>query len=733
MEIACFFCGILFFYTLTFYPLIITFIIWYLFRDPASWLCFIVAVAYCLIHEQIIQPSGIPDVRVIAKASLVGQIVSIPNIRSSKSDFIISVSQFNHKPASGVIKLSWYQNAPILKAGELWSLDVKLKKPRNFDNPAAFDYVSSLKRHHISWTGYVLSKAHNQRLDPLPSFSWVAFRERLAAHLKPLFPQLDHLGIVEALSLNITRNIDSEQWDLFRRTGTIHLFGISGEHIAFLFAITFKLFHLIWTRNCRWCLYCPAPVAAAIGSFSLALFFSLLAGFDPPVQRAIIGCFFFCLYRCGIQKLSSWQSWRYALLVVLCIEPHVIMMQGFYFSFLAVAVIFLSQQRWKHKKFFSHFTLQLACLIGLLPLTLFWYDYGSLNGYFANLLSIPLVGFLIMPLCLMVLLLSETILASSLAALLNQSISLLIHLLHWTEHWSWLNLEWNFQNFEVPFICMTSLLLLVILPIRPIRQIIIIWVILVICPLHQTIAEGNAIVDILDVGQGLSVLIRTKNHSLLYDTGDQFFNGNDMGNMVILPFLKNQRITQLDKVVISHPDKDHQGGLQSIIKKIPIGQLIVNTTQTNASSVNCHNLKPWKWDKVKFRFFPIRKVFSEKNNNSCVLQVSTDTHKILFTGDIEQIAEQYLIKKYAQKLTSDLLLIPHHGSKTSTSADFLKTVKPSITLASLGFDNRFHFPHESVTRRLNDFDLPLYTTANCGRLNLDLVQKRPLLTTECNK
>ncbi len=183
-----------------------------------------------------------------------------------------------------------------------------------------------------------------------------------------------------------------------------------------------------------------------------------------------------------------------------------------------------------------------------------------------------------------------------------------------------------------------------------------------------------------------------------------FFKGSDLGKMVVLPFYQQQRIEHLDAIVISHPDKDHNGGLKSIAAALPVGQLLVNDPHYYNEGINCHEAPPWQWDGVTFRFFPIHDTFPEKNNNSCILQIATQHQQILLTGDIETKAEEYLIKNYGQELKSSFLLIPHHGSKTSSSLSFLNHVAPYYAIASLGFANRFHFPHQQIEQRLKDFN-----------------------------
>jgi competence protein ComEC len=730
MEIFCFLFGILYFYTHSHYLPILTLFICYLKPRFLPILFFVLGWIQAGIHQWFILPQGLPDATVVQRANIEGTIVSIPTQTSSKTQFLFALESYNGQSAQGLIQLAWYTHALPVRQGQHWQLNVKLKKPHNFLNPGSFDYVTSLNKRHVFWTGYILNG--NKLLSkPTDSFDWLRLRERLANQLSALAPNQATAGILEALTLNITRYISQEDWELFRRTGTIHLFGISGEHIALISGLIYWLSRWLWTRSTRCCLAIPAPYIASICGLSVAFFYAFLAGFEPPVQRALIGCFFYTLGTLGQQHFTLWQIWRYALFGVLCIEPHAVFMQGFYFSFLAVVCLMLTQQRWRLQGYKKSLTLQLSCLIGLMPLTLYWYAYGSINGFIANLFAIPLVGFLIVPLALITLLVSAYSWAWLLMKPLSWLIAILFQGLHWTEHLAIINIEWSISTIEMALALMGALLLWVLLPIKPFRLLTLFWLILPCFPPYSRIQPGEALIHVLDVGQGLAVVIRTQQHVLLYDTGDQFFQGSDLGKMVILPYFKNTGVHQVDTIVISHPDKDHRGGLNSIEAALPVRQLLVNDLRYYNHGLKCHAHPPWNWDGVHFRFLPINVAFKDKNNSSCILQVSTANGKIILVGDIEKKAEDYLVTTYGKQLKSDLLIVPHHGSKTSSSYQFLQEVAPRYAIASLGFDNRFHFPHEKTLTSLNALKIAFYRTDDCGMVQVRLPNKGVLSPPSC--
>ena len=312
MEIFCFFIGILYLYTSHYSLPIIGLLIFYLSPKYSIILFFIFGVLLAGLHQSFVFPKGITNLRpfskfaaekqisggvehktrvytsvhedsstvstsaieVIPKVSIVGTIVSIPNQDFSKTQFLLALEQYNHRPAQGLIQLSWYNNAPKLHSGQRWQFTVKLKRPRNYLNPGSMDYVSTLAARHIFWTGYIFPKDNKLLAESPSGLSWLQLREHLSNKLTQLAPNQSTAGIVEALTLNLTNHISQEHWDLFRRTGTTHLFGISGEHIALISGMIYWLVRWLWCRSARYCLLIPAPYIASIAGLIAAVFYS---------------------------------------------------------------------------------------------------------------------------------------------------------------------------------------------------------------------------------------------------------------------------------------------------------------------------------------------------------------------------------------------------------------------------------------------------------------------------
>jgi competence protein ComEC len=290
--------------------------------------------------------------------------------------------------------------------------------------------------------------------------------------------------------------------------------------------------------------------------------------------------------------------------------------------------------------------------------------------------------------------------------------------LSWIDSFSVMNLSVVLSPFLNVLALMAAMMVMILLPIKSMFPCALLLMIVACFPRSGRILKGEAWVDVLDVGQGLSVVIRTKKHVLVYDTGMKFYRGNDMGNLVLVPYLKAKHVRHLDAVVISHPDLDHRGGLSSLTKEYPSYTLLVDDPTFYQQARTCHDYPDWTWDGVSFQFFPIHAPFKEKNNHSCVLKVTTAGGQFLLTGDIERTAEAYLVKTYGEQLASSVMLVPHHGSKTSSSASFVEQVKPDHAIASYGFDNRYHFPHQPALKTYQAHHIPVHATQTCGMVQV---------------
>lgn len=725
MEILCFFAGVAFFYLKNPYPLY--FFCSAIFFRPklVLFFWFLSAIVWSSFHQWIIKDQGMPATNLIQKTILQGYVTSIPTISPTKTQFQFFAECMDEHAVKATLSLSCYDHCPQIHVGQHWQLQAKLKKPLNLANPGGFDYAGLLSSRHIQWTGNVYRSTFKS-LTPKSHYPLLRLREYLADILQKLVPDETILGVFEALTLGLTTHIDKSQWDLFRRTGTTHLIDISGEHIALVAGLTYWLFKWAWKHIGSLCLHYPAPKIAGAGAIFISFMYALIAGFAVPTQRSLVTCCLMLLCNFCSHRLSTWQAWRYALFAVLILEPHSVYMLGFYFSFIAVAILILINQRVKTTGLRKMLSMQFACMFGLMPLSLYWFSYGSINGLAANLIAIPWVGFFIVPLALVIAFLSPWIVIPGSVALLTWSINCLLICLKWIDSFGMLNFNFTFTEALPPLAIMAALAIVLFLPLKQCLPAVSLLMVASIFPNFEKVHLGNAKIDVLDVGQGLAVVVRTAQHVLIYDTGMKFYQAGDMGKLALIPYLNTLGITQIDKIIISHPDLDHRGGLASLEEKYTVREFIVDDPAFYKRGKSCHDYPAWNWEGVSFRFFAIATELAGKNNKSCILQIATQRGKMLLSGDIEKPAENYLIKTYGKELTSSVLLIPHHGSKTSSSPAFVQQVAPRYAIASYGFDNRYHFPHEQTLQTYEKQHIPVFSTMKCGMTRVELGDDIPL-------
>ena len=720
MEILCFFAGVAFFCLKSAYAACLLFIV-LLFKPRLTILVwFLAGITWSFCHQWSVADLGMPSSLIVQDAALQGYVASIPTHTASKTQFQFLVKRLNNQPVRARILLSCYNDCPDFRAGEYWQTHAKLQQPQNLANPGGFDYVRGLAGRHIRWTGYVRRGTQTRMKSSLNPYPLLALRQNMASSLEQIDPNEQTRAILQALTLGVTSHINKADWDLFRRTGTTHLMVISGAHIGLIAGLAYGFIKWLWCRFGRLCLWCPAQKVASIGAFTMGAVYALLAGFGVPAQRALWVCLFMLLHRFCSQRVGIWQAWRYALLAVLLFEPHSVMMPGFYLSFIAVAILILVNQRFSLAGMRKTLLMQLACLVGLMPLTLYFFSYGAVNGMFANTLAIPWVSFIIVPIGLLTTLFGHWLVLPLQVSLLTGSIQYLIRYLHWVDALAGVNLNVSYAQFLSPLALMVSIGALVLLPMKRFIPILCITAVAGFFPAHERIKQGTARIDVLDVGQGLAVVVNTAKHTLIYDTGVQFYQGGDMGERVVVPYLKTIGIKTVDKVVISHPDLDHRGGLASLEKEYPIHELIVDNPVFYKRGFPCHQYADWEWEGVLFHFFSTKTALKSKNNSSCVLRISTQGGSVLLSGDIEKLAEDDLVDAYGHQLASSVLVVPHHGSKTSSSPLFLNHVKPDYAIVSYGFDNRYHFPHQKVMQAYQQRGIPVYSTRSCGMVSVYL-------------
>lgn len=716
MEAFAFLCGILAAYGYQYYAVIFSLLFCLLFSWRVYIIIFLAGWIYAVLHLAWFSASGMPEIPVLRHAYIHGKIISLVEHKGEALQFLVRIMHYEGHKVRATALLRCYKNCPELQSGQHIEVYVKLKKPRNFHNPGAFNYEEYMRARHIDWVGYTRGKILIIRSLTSAKTKIDNLRTLLSSHLDYSGLSDKAKAIATALSLGIGHKISLEDWLLFRRTGTTHLMVISGAHISLVAGLIFSFGLFFWKRLPNASLWIPAQRCAAIFAIFAAIFYALLAGGAIPAQRAVIGCALFFSRYLIAKPISRWQGWRYAMMLVLIIEPHAALLRGFYLSFLSVAVLMLAYQRYQGSRFKKVLISQLICLAGLIPVSLYCFGYGAINSFFANLIAIPFVGFVLIPLSLLIIITNGLFEPVS-SALLNVSTELLYYYLHIVDCLSFINITKAALTFSFPVICLSALFIGAFLPKRHLIFPLSLTFLSILNPRIISVPEREATMDVLDVGQGLAVLIRTQHHSLLYDTGGKYYKGPDMGTLAILPYLQASGIQVLDKMIISHPDLDHRGGMESIEKNINVRELIVDSPEFYQRGSNCHSYSTWQWDGVNFEFLSMDVPLQPRNNHSCVLRVYNKSGQWLLAGDIEKESEEWLLKHYPHKLPSSVLLVPHHGSKTSSSLKFLKAVRPQVAIISAGFDNRFRFPHQQTLKHYTQIGSIIKITSENGLIH----------------
>lgn len=668
-----------------------------------------------------------------------GRIITIPinYLGTVRFDFLIqNLVTFGplRYPIRVRIKGYFHKNLKILtdfKKGDTWQFALRLRRPRSFWNPGSFDYRAELFQQNIGGTGYLLEKFPLHLIQPTNAYYFIDnLRQKIYLNVKKALQNYPLLGLINSLTTGVRSEITDEQWKIIRNTGTNHLFAISGLHLAFIASIIYWLVRFIFSRIPYAALYIPTPkIASAITLLSI-LFYSALAGFAIPTQRALLMLSVYSLAIIQRRYITQWHSFHLALMIILIVEPFVVLSASFWLSFAAVLLIFfaVSNRIKPLKNWRAWCRIQLTVSLGLIPLSLLFFHQISWISFVANLIAIPSIGFLILPLSLLGSLLSivSLILGSYILIFTEQLLELLWKLLSFFSEIPLTQYYAHLSNYWILASSLIGMLLLLAPKGMPARYLGFFWVLPLFLGESQRPHYGDIWIHLLDVGQGLSSIVRTQHHILIYDTGPRLSLTFDAGKLVVLPFLQTIGVRKVNLMIISHGDNDHSGGAKVIFKQIQVDKVLSSIPKKFLPKIVslCEEKMHWQWDGVDFEIlYPPIKYPYLGNNSSCVLKVSNQSQSILLTGDIEKVAENYLVHEKQKDLLSTVLVVPHHGSKTSSSIAFLNHVQPRYALFPTGFHNRFKFPHKVVLNRYRRLGSKIYSTAIDGSITLKLMAR----------
>jgi len=666
---------------------------------------------------------------------LVGVIAALPQDFSQGTRFEFVVEQ---TPPEAIVPsrlmLSWYQGRrdeedfirqPV-RPGERWRFTVRLKRPHGNANPGAFDYEAWLLERNLRATGYIRPNPP-QRLDEMvwrPDFVIERLRHAVRTSFFTILPPENYplVGILVALAVGDQRAIDGDLWTVFNRTGVTHALSISGLHVTMVAALFGWLVNAGWRRVPWLALRLPAQKAGILGACLAALLYAALAGFAVPAQRTLYMLMVVAAAMLSGRIVAPSRILALALLLVLLIDPWAVLAAGFWLSFGAVgALLYVGSAavgegqgwRWKLR---SWGVVQWAATLASLPVLLLVFQQFSLVSPLANALAIPVISFIITPLAL----LGAIIPWWPILALAHAVMGWLMIFLQWCAGWQ----VW--QAPAPPLWAAVAAALGVALCLLPRGfpgRLLGAFMLLpaLFWPVAKP-AEGEAWISVLDVGQGLASVIRTREHTLIYDPGPLYSAESDAGQRVVVPYLRMLGINRIDMLMVTHRDTDHSGGTASVLAALPVGE--VRSSLTGSVGQRCLAGQAWNWDGVVFEILHpsvadyVRD--GKSNHLSCVLRVTAGGHRMLLTSDIEAADEAALLAGDPGRLAADVLLVPHHGSKTSSTTAFLAAVGAGVALIPVGYLNRFGHPKAEITGRYEAAGIPLWRTDRDGALLVTL-------------
>ena len=670
-------------------------------------------------------------------------------------------------PFPPLVELSWYGargerggrgsvagNAPpALQPGQRWRMVVRLKRPHGARNPHGFDYELWQWERGVQATGYVRERPAAELLQAPPSHALQRWRQRMRDAIGDRqaalaqWPGLDEaqagrmLGVVAALAVGDQQAIARDDWTLFRRTGVAHLMSISGLHITLFAWLAALVLGRLWRLSARACLWCPAPLAALVGGVLLAGSYALFSGWGVPAQRTV--CMLACvaLLRCAGLRWPWPSVWCLALAAVVVLDPWALWQAGFWLSFVAVGVLLATDARLAQAqrpslagRALTLWREQWRISLALAPLGLLLFGQLSLAGLLSNLFAIAWVTLVVTPLALLGAVWAPLWSGAGLALVP------LMAALQWLDQWSWA----VFHLPQPPLWAGLAALAGGLVLVAPVPGGWRCWGLALCLPAlwwpPARPPEGEFELLAVDVGQGNAVLLRTARHSLLYDTGPQYGTDSSAGERVLIPLLQAQG-TRLDALWLSHRDSDHTGGVLAVRAAHPQAEVRGSDSVLHdpalaglAPVLPCEAGQRWQWDGVQLQVLhppagPVREAaqaLRHSNAASCVLLVRSATGATaLLAGDIEARQERALAGA-GQLPRLDWLLVPHHGSRTSSSTALVQATAPRWAIVQAGYRNRYGHPVADVVQRYAAAGSTVVHSARCGAAHWSSLQPQQL-------
>nr|WP_240954212.1 DNA internalization-related competence protein ComEC/Rec2 [Solimonas marina] len=659
-----------------------------------------------------------PEARYNQEHWVRGRIASLPERSASSYGDGSQIWRFTfatHDAAAAALparmRVSWYGSDAKLAGNQCWRFLLRLRSPHGSLNPGGFDYEAWLFRQGLGATATVRDAEPCGRAGGHPILD---LRQRWTTRVDTALGTRPGAALLKALTVGATADLRDADWNAFRRTGTTHLIAISGFNLALVAGVAFFVLRWAWSCLPRACLWIPAQRVALIGAAGFALFYALLAGFEPPVARAAFMLLALLVAALAHRLSQAGHALAFAWLAILIVDPFAVMAPGLWLSFGAVlSIYYIAAGRYRPDPAWrAALRMQLFLSLVLAPLTLYYFHGLAWGAPFINLLAVPLFAVLT-PAALLVMVAASLSAAVAHWVLVPSAVVLewLLQALQWLAvHWphAWVPAAPPLAALVLAMVGAVLLFAPAGLPLRATGVLCL----MPLCFPPRPSARGGLEISALDVGQGLSVLVQTPHHRLLYDAGPAFGSGFDAGESVVAPFALNRGVRALDMLVLSHGDNDHAGGVPAVRRLLQVDDEI-----GTSRGQPCADGRHWQWDGVKFTIWQPDPGSLQDNDASCILKID-GPFSVLLPGDIEQTAESDLLAQHPGALHADVLLAPHHGSNTSSTPAFVEAVAPQLVIFPAGWHNRFGHPRPPVVRRYRDCDVRMVMTGESGAVSV---------------
>ena len=619
----------------------------------------------------------------------------------------------------GVVRLHWYDDAPPIEPCSRWQLQVRLKRPRGMIDPGAFDFERYALSEGINATGYVRASAGNRAIGA-QRLCIAGLRAEILQGISATLGDVPEAHVLRALAFGDQQAMDEHEWEVARATGIPHLIAISGLHIALFAGFGVWLMRLLWKIAPRLTLRWPAPLLESVASIIFAIGYGIVAGLGLPTRRALVMIGVLLAANLLRRARSPGHGLAFAAIALLALDPLCVLSAGFWLSFVGVAWLMFclggreQQRRWWRELVHA----QGVASVGLLPLTIWFFGQSSLIGPLANIIAVPWICFVVLPLGVLGALLQPAVpfLGAPLVQLAGAALALLWRALERMAAWP--GALWYFPEpaawaLVLALIGAVWLLLPRGLPARALGLVLFLPLLV---PARTELRDGDFEALMLDVGQGLSFVVRTREHALVYDAGARFPSGFDLGEASVVPALHALGVARVDRLIVSHGDNDHAGGVASVLAAFPGAAVASGEPQRlQIPAAQCLAGEAWQWNGVAFRVVhPREPLASRPNDRCCVVEVRSGNSALLLTGDISSAVEPEVALALGASAPQTVLQIPHHGSKTSSSEDFVAAVRPTVGLVSTGYRNRFHHPSPAVLARYAQSGVDVLDTSWSG-------------------